>query len=243
MDSQVKQALQAAVAGFDTGNDSLSSPLQLDSKSFYNDVVSVFESEADFLDKVRSLDEVSDDHPYFDGIREFLFDLLMINFFASDAQKLNEDYLDSPEWEKIEDQTIDRGTEFLNVLLYLKECKEEDIDPDLDDYLKEFLLIEEDEFQDEHMIYEDIIANELLMDAEVEEIARISKNIDPGSEVKEIFYPFMTFFSGTIYEENEYKEYIRLSENKSADAAVLAALYAYYTGINTFPKTFLNCIN
>jgi len=65
---------------------------------------------------------------------------------------LEEDYLDSPEWEDIEEETLDRGTELLNLLLYLNECEEEDIVPELDDYLKEFLLVYEDEFQDEYTI-------------------------------------------------------------------------------------------
>lgn len=243
MDQQVKQALQAAVAGFDAGNKQSSSPFTLETKKFYNELVTAFESNNNFLKKAKLLDEVVDNHPYFDGVREVLFDLLMINFFAADAQKLEEDYLDSPEWEKIEDETIDRGTEFLNVFLYLKECREEDIDPDLDDYLKEFLLIDEDEFQDEHLIYEDVIANELLVEAEIEEIARIAKNINPASDVKEIFYPFMTYFADPFFDEELYEEFIKYSDNKSADASALAALYAYYEGTDAFPKTFLNCIN
>ena len=44
---------------------------------------------------------------------------LLINFLNEDIRKLEEDYLDSPEWEKIEESTIDRGTELLNLLLYL----------------------------------------------------------------------------------------------------------------------------
>ena len=45
------------------------------------------------------------------GLREIFFDLLLINFFSADVKKLEEDYLDTPEWEEIEEQTLDRGTE------------------------------------------------------------------------------------------------------------------------------------
>src|SRR5690606_41557779 len=83
--------------------------------------------------------------------------MLIINFIAEDVQKLEEDYLESEEWEQIEEDTLDRGTELLNVFLYLKECADDEIEADLDDYLKEFLLVEEDEFQDEHRIYEKVI--------------------------------------------------------------------------------------
>ena len=118
----------------------------------------------------------------------------MINFFAADALQLEEDYLESEEWEAIEDQTIDRGTEMLNLLLYIKECKEEGLDPDLDDYLKEFLLVEDDEFQDEHAIYEDIIANQMLIEAPFSEIARVQATLNANSEIKEWFYPIISFF-------------------------------------------------
>jgi hypothetical protein len=46
--------------------------------------------------------------------------------------------------------------------LYINECHDEDIKPGLEDFLKEFLLVEEDEFQDEFHIYEDLISNQQL---------------------------------------------------------------------------------
>ena len=136
MDNSIKDALAATIAGFQKG-----SALQGDTivvKEVFEQLVHVFESTEEFMDKVALLDQCIDDNPKFDAIREYLFDLLMINFFAADALQLEEDYLESEEWEAIEDQTIDRGTEMLNLLLYIKECKEEGLDPDLDDYLKEF---------------------------------------------------------------------------------------------------------
>src|SRR6201999_586870 len=108
-----------------------------------------------------------------------------INFFSADVKKLEEDYLDSAEWEEIEQQTLDRGTELLNLLLYLNECRDEEIEPDLDDYLKEFLLVDEDEFQDEHRIYEPVIENQILMESPVSEIAKDAGKLPQDSELKE----------------------------------------------------------
>lgn len=154
----------------------------------------IFSSDEDFLGKVDMLDAVIDENPELEGLREIFFDLLLVNFFSADVQKLEADYLDSQEWEDIEEETIDRGTELLNLLLYLNECADEDIEPELDDYLKEFLLVDEDEFQDEYNIYEPVIANQILVESPQSEVKRVALSLDDEEEVKEIFYAMMCFF-------------------------------------------------
>src|SRR5690606_35695736 len=131
---------------------------RIDAGAFEIALQLAFDKEAPFIERVQSLDEAFNDHQRFEELPEIYFDLLMVNFFAEDVKKLEEDYLDSPEWEAIEEEAIDRGTELLNMFLYLQECEDDVIDPSLDDYLKEFLLVEEDEFQDEYAIYEKVIA-------------------------------------------------------------------------------------
>jgi hypothetical protein len=214
MDNKVKNALESLFNTF-LALENVSGQQSL------RQLENIFTSDEDFMSKLMLMDKVFDDAPQLDAIREVTFDLLLINFFSEDAKKLDEDYLDSPEWEKIEDETIDRGTELLNLLLYLKECEDEEIEPSLDDYLKEFLLVDEDEFQDEHRIYEDIIANQILMESSLEEIARVSKKLDPESEIRDLFYPMMAFFYNTNPSSEELKEFKNLSEDAPFDAAVL----------------------
>lgn len=238
MDNSIKDALAATIAGFQKGSALQGDAIEV--KEIFEQLVHVFESTEEFMDKVALLDQCIDDNPKFDAIREYLFDLLMINFFAADALQLEEDYLESEEWEAIEDQTIDRGTEMLNLLLYIKECKEEGLDPDLDDYLKEFLLVEDDEFQDEHAIYEDIIANQMLIEAPFSEIARVQATLNANSEIKEWFYPIVSFFSNPSFKEQDFEEYTTAASHKSMDAAVLASLLAYYHGTDRFNESFFN---
>ncbi len=238
MDNSIKDALAATIAGFQKGSALQGDAIEV--KEIFEQLVHVFESTEEFMDKVALLDQCIDDNPKFDDIREYLFDLLMINFFAADALQLEEDYLESEEWEAIEDQTIDRGTEMLNLLLYIKECKEEGLDPDLDDYLKEFLLVEDDEFQDEHAIYEDIIANQMLIEAPFSEIARVQATLKANSEIKEWFYPIVSFFSNPSFKEQDFEEYTTAAPHKSMDAAILASLLAYYHGTDRFNKSFFN---
>jgi hypothetical protein len=217
MDPKIHTALTSAIKIFAEKND-------LNTRAIQDDLSKVFASDDDFLSKVDMLDEAFDNYPQMEALREVFFDLLLMNFFSADVIKLEEDYLDSPEWEQIEEDTLDRGTELLNVLLYLNECKDEDIEPELEDFLKEFLLVEEDEFQDEHRIYEPVIANQILMETSIEEIAKVATTIDEESELKELFYPIMCFFYD-VEPSKEIKSAIEQNSlNQDFDMAVFSIL-------------------
>jgi hypothetical protein len=187
----------------------------------------VFASDDNFLTKVDSLDAVFDEHPQLEEIREIFFDMLMINFFSEDVKKLEDDYLETPEWEAIEEQTLDRGTELLNLLLYLNECEDENIDPELEDYLKEFLLVDEDEFQDEYRIYEPVIAQQMLIESPVSEISKVAKTVPEDSEVKELFYPMICFFQNPEPTDANKSAIADNAVNKPFDMAVLEILLSF----------------
>ncbi|HEX8608047.1 MAG TPA: hypothetical protein VF679_05345 [Pedobacter sp.] len=213
MDNHVKVALIASLDKFVevSGTDSV---------KLEESLVEVFSKDLGFMEKVEEFDEVFDEHPAFDPLREVFFDLLMINFFASDIKKLEEDYLESDEWADIEEETIDRGTELLNLLLYINECHDEKIAPELGDFLKEFLLVEEDEFQDEFHIYEDLISNQQLVESSVEDICSHAGMIEVSEEMEELFVPFMVFFHQPKSSIQVIKELEEYSANKEFDIAV-----------------------
>lgn len=213
MDVKVKNAIYAAVSTYAAFEGQ-------EKEDFLSALYAVFDSEVSFLDKVAQFDRVFDDYPRFEELREIGFDLLMINFFAEDVQKLEEDYLESEEWESIEEETLDRGTELLNVFLYLKECRDEDVQPSLDDYLKEFLLVEEDEFQDEYTIYERVISNQILVESDFSEIAKVAKSLPADDELYELFYPLISFFYEPHPQDAQIDEYARFATNKAFQTAV-----------------------
>ena len=217
MNTPVLSALDAALQQF-------GKLAKQDAKPLIKDLLAVFSSDKVYLEKVADLDNTLDNYPAFEALREVLFDLLLINFFSDDVNKLEEDYLDSPEWEAIEEQTLDRGTELLNVLLYLKECQDEDIEPELSDFLKEFLLVDEDEFQDEHRIYEEVIANQILMESSLEEVAKVAQKIPHDSEIKELFYPLMCFFRNPKPTDVELEETTQNAPLADFDSAVYQLL-------------------
>jgi len=220
IDPKVKVAIEAALNAFSKYNSFEATP-------FANVFAELFSADKDFLTKTATLDEVFDDYPQIESLREVFFDLLLINFFSADVKKLEEDYLDSPEWEEIEEKTLDRGTELLNLLLYLNECADEDIEPGLEDYLKEFLLVDEDEFQDEYRIYEPVIANQILIESPAAEISKVASKLPEDSELKELFYPMMCFFQNTSPSTDEKSNIAASAPEKEFDMAVLEILVSF----------------
>ena len=220
MDSKVQDALVASLDRFAaiSGKDAV----QLE-----QDLVEVFSKDLGFMEKVAEFDEVFDQFPAFDELREVFFDLLMINFFASDIKKLEEDYLETDEWAEIEEETIDRGTELLNLLLYINECHDEQIKPELGDFLREFLLVEEDEFQDEFHIYEDLISNQQLAESSIEDICSHKDMIELGEEMELLFVPFMSFFNEPRGNEQSFKDLETYSTSKEFDSAVYALITVF----------------
>lgn len=217
---KIESAIEAALGAFSEYNEYDATPLI---PGFFN----VFSLDADFLTKVDALDTVFDENPDIEVLREIFFDMLLINFFSEDVKKLEEDYLESAEWEDIEEQTLDRGTELLNLLLYLNECEDENLEPSLDDYLKEFLLVDEDEFQDEYYIYEPVIENQILIESPVEEIARVAGELPEDAEIGELFYPMMCFFQNPDPTDAEWGEIADLSAEPDFDMAVLEILLSF----------------
>ena len=221
MDNPIRVALSASLNRYAEISGS-------DASNMEEALAEVFSKDLGFLEKADEFDQVFNDHPQFEELREVFFDLLMVNFFANDVQKLEEDYLESDEWADIEEQTIERGTELLNLLLYINECHDEKIKPELGDFLKEFLLVEEDEFQDEFHIYEDLITNQHLAESSVEDICSHAGMVDLGEEMEELFVPFMTFFLHPRANEQVIDDLKQYSPNKEFDIAV----YTLITNFN-----------
>lgn len=205
-------------------------------ENFTEAFVTVCNLTEDFISKVEKLDALFDEYVDYESLRECFFDLLLLNFFAEDTKRLDEDYLESPEWEVIEEQTIDRGTELLNILLYINECGDENIKPTLTDFLNEFLLVEEEDFQDECAIYEDMIENQVLVESNFEQIATVSLSLNE-SAIKPLFYAIMSFFVDANPDSDTIKRYIEQAPDKPFDSAVYTLLITYHNQTQQHART------
>ena len=220
IDPTIQNAISASLQAITTYN-------PLNAEQLTAQLTEVFTLDEDFLDKVDALDEVFDQYPQAEALREVFFDLLMVNFFSADINRLEEDYLDTPGWADIEEETLDRGTELLNLLLYLNECRDEGIEPSLEDYLTEFLLVDDDEFQDEHQIYEPIIANQILVESSPAEVKNVAEKLSEDAELKDLFYPMMSFFQNTKPRSSDKEEVAANAVDKGFDMAVYTILEVF----------------
>jgi hypothetical protein len=152
----------------------------------------IFNEETEFIDRSTQLDSWIEQHPDQADLADILFDLLMVQFLSAELH--DEEYFDSPEWNEIENKTLDKGSEMLNLFLYLSEAKETEVEITMEDFLNEFLLVGEDEFQDEYRIYESLIVNEDLLDADLAGIRAIQKSVKEETGLQAYFVSLVLFF-------------------------------------------------
>lgn len=235
----VRNALASMLAGYHAGIENKDGRKLENTEDVFEQLLNLYNRPEPFMGKVETLDRLVQRHPDFEDLKEVLFDLLLINFLAGESLLLDENYLDSQEWLKIEDQTIDRGTELLNLLLYINEANDEEIEVSLDDFLKEFLLVEDDEFQDEFVIYEDVLSNQELIEHPVEEIIDVSNKIKNESPVKDIFLPMMVFFSSPEDSQRNLEILLRSKKANAVEIAILALLHTYKNQRAALPANFI----
>lgn len=224
----IKNALQAMISGFAEGDKLITKE---ESQLLLGDMVALLGHAGDFKKKLAELDHSLDQHPAFEPLYHYLFDLLMLSFIASDSAQLDENYLESDEWLKIEEETSDRGSEMLNLYIYLTEAHTQEIPIDLHDYLNEFLLADDDLYQDDFFIYEEILANEEIAEAGIDEILARSEEVSE-EQLAEIYVPLLAFFNKSESAE-EITAAIAASEHQTAiHLALYGALLAFADGLH-----------
>jgi len=175
----------------------------------------------DFVGRVNGVDEILASNAEFSELSEVVFDLLMVSFLAFEQH--DEDFFESPEWTVIEDKFIDRGTELLNLYLYISEANQTEVEITLEDFVNEFLLADSDEFQDEFKIYEELIVNSNIIDADLCEIRKIESKLNEDSLLYGIFVPIVLYFSDPYREDEELVDIKLLS---AFEQSILESLYA-----------------
>jgi hypothetical protein len=212
MSSSLK-ALRALVAPFSSNI----------SESFFAEIEQVLLGGKPFLEKVKLFDTIVAKYPDLSVIDEYAFDLIMA--FHIEEKHHIEDYFDTKEWMDIEDKTLERGTELLNILLYLSEAIDSEVDVELEDFLNEFLLIDEDEFQDEYKIYEGLITNVELVEEDADVIIETARRMDDiGPDLKDLFLPLLLFFKSPL------KPIVSGDKLTPAELGLYGSLLAYYKG-------------
>lgn len=204
------------------------------SEAARNDTLAFFQQTADGLSLIEGLGKLIAERKDIAPVEEFLYDLLMIKLMQEWEEEEGEEddelaYLESPEWEEIESAAMDNGSELLNVLVYLKNCKNFGDEPDIEHFLHDFLLVDEDAFQDEFFIYEDLIKQQELVDAHPKQVMEIGAKIeDPDMEI--LFVPLMIFFreDGRDY-ERWVKILMKYAPQPDVHTAVYSVMHRFFT--------------
>lgn len=142
------------------------------------------------VDFVQQVDGFVDQHKNLESIREFLVDLAILQVL--DSGKEDPNFLESKTWNQVEEETEDRGSELINLMIYVRDCVWSELKPNLEDFLHEFLLVEEDDYQDEFTIYEPMIKAQEMIDGDLDEL--IMKGNGQKDDMEELFTPSMAFF-------------------------------------------------
>ena len=206
-------------------------PLTADliSEDTHTALLNLFSSTNGPAQTLDTLDQLIDaNEAVLEPVRDYFFDLLMLNLIVTSSEEHGEEYLDSKEWLEMEEASLDRGTELLNLLIYLRDCKENGLKPTLEDFLNEFLLVSDDQFQDEFFIYEDLIRQQALIEGRDEEIFAAGKNVS-SEELEEVFVPFLLFFKhmGGTHPATVVR-ILNLSPHKGIAAGLFQMLQQYY---------------
>lgn len=135
-------------------------------------------------------------NPKFESLSSYMADLLVLSYLLEGMRTQGEGYLDSPEWEKIEDMSSDDGTEWLNFFVYIADCKVNEIDPEIEDYLYNFLLVEEDDQQMEFEIYESLIEMQEMVGYETADILKACASVGEANMLDALLPVFLLYFSG-----------------------------------------------
>ena len=169
--------------------------LRQDLHETHQSVLKCFENAHENLEQtIHDLYEIVETSAYTAEFKELFFDFLMVHILSPENQHFSEDYLETPEWLAIEESTLHRGTEALNVFIYLQEALDEDISISLNDFLDEFLMVEDDDFQEELEIYEPLVLNRGIVDSPFSVVVKDGTRIAENSEISDIFVPLVCFF-------------------------------------------------
>lgn len=174
--------------------------------AFRTDLLAAFQTQGDGPELMAAVDEVLDKYPAAEDLREYLADLVALHLisvteYGSDIEPEegdeNDDEFDDsdsdPRWAALEMLFETRGTEVLHVLSYLRECKELNEEPSLEDFLQQFVLDEDDESQDDIFVYEELIKQADLVDGTLKQVLQVG-NAQRDENMRDLFTPLMLFF-------------------------------------------------
>lgn len=225
---------QALLEALKTGKKSKDEVLLAD---FYRGFQDIFDVHIEMPAQLKAFDNLLAVHPELADFKEYCFDL----FFVQALESLGEEadaYMESPDWQKIEQKTEGRGTEALNLFMYFTEVKESDLKASLDDYLDGFILDEDLDYQDDAAIYEEMMANRAWLDLTYAEMVAKAESMEDETAMPELFTPVFCFFKSPEKSSINVMACLQAGGHRKRNTAVSTMLQFFYHGETCINQEF-----
>ncbi|MCS7029314.1 MAG: hypothetical protein NZ519_11180 [Bacteroidia bacterium] len=209
-------------------------------KTAYQDLKSILDTNEHISEKVIEMDKVCQQYNFLENLQEYFVDIGLIDFFIKSPLYAQEDYFETQEWLRIEEELADRGTELLNWLLYIEEAKSAQAEISLQNYIEDFLLIgdEMNEDQDNLKIYEPLIDVQDFLDQTPLDLFLLYERIPEDHPLKNIAFPMMCYFRANKPIEACLLSCINCGGNIVEHGSVLACALCATHGWADFPQPY-----
>jgi hypothetical protein len=223
MNNSVHHALEGLLYGFTDYNGTGSYEKQLIA------LQQIIITDKKFEERVANLDAWLDQNPKFEALGDYLFDLLMAQFIRTEGT--SESFFDSKEWDKIEDDYAERGTELLDAITYLDESQEIEVTPSIEDFIFEYLLVENDPDKETLTLYEPLIRHKELVDGILEELVEETAH-EKENTLGPMLQALLVFFSEPKDVENIPTALNDIGGSNELVSALACCLLFYNQGLD-----------
>jgi hypothetical protein len=222
---------QAALRGLFLGFARSAGSMHSQAQDAYAGVLDAMAQDGDVRSRVTLADAATEPLGVED-LQEYSVDLLLLNAMEKAAAANGEEYLDSEEWLAVEADLEERGTELMNLLLFIDYCRDTEEVPDIEEYFDEDLLEDSEEMQEEMEIYEDIIANKHLVEGKASEVLTQAREIaEENPHLAELATAMLLFFADPADPKYAFEAVAKSpSDTAALETALLGCLYGYYLG-------------
>ena len=221
----IEDALKSLFKGFAEGRESVSASK---ADNVAQQVIDLINGIDKFPEMNQQLSKLLENETDFADLYPYVFDLLMLSFIAGSNEKVDPEYFESKEWEEIEESTSSLGSEILNLYIYMAEAYQHGIELDFEDYLHEFLIAEDELYQDDFPIYEDLLDNEDLIHEDIESLVAHAQSMEEDDELKQVLVPMIAFFQNDEPVLSRRKEIASFPYQKAIHLALFDSLTSFH---------------
>lgn len=192
----------------------------------------------DLGQSVKQLDAICAADGVLQPYREYFFDLLYVSWLSWQESQGNDDWMETPEWQRLEEKLAERGTEMLTMFMYLQEVVDSDLKANLDDFLEQFLIDEEMDFQEDLEVYEEVLANRAWLDLTFAKMVKKAESMEDETAIPELFTPLFCFFKSPEKAQINLLATLGAGGNTARNLSVVMALLGFYKGLEGVDVAF-----